>query len=113
MKNQFDVIEKDGVVIYDESDDYDPGEDETTQSEADGFRLLTNEEIFTDEYMQNYAKKMDAQIDREKRIQRLISVGVIVAVILFVVLISYINFKNILQSFLITTKNEDFTIHSN
>ena len=96
MKNQFDVIENDGVLIYDESDDYDPGEDETTQSEADGFRLLTNEEIFTDEYMQNYAKKMDAQIDREKRIQRLISVGVIVAVILFVVLISYINFKNIL-----------------
>ena len=96
MKNQFDVIEEDGVVIYDESDDYDPGECETTQSESDGFRLLTNEEIFTDEYMQNYAKKMDAQIDREKRIQRLISVGVIVAVILFVGLISYINFKNIL-----------------
>lgn len=96
MKNQFDVIENDGVVIYDESDDYDPGQNESEQAEEGDFSLMTNEEIFTDEYMQNYAKKMDAQIDREKRMQRLISIGVIIAVILFVVLISYINFMNIL-----------------
>ncbi|MDE6560935.1 MAG: hypothetical protein K2K75_06125 [Muribaculaceae bacterium] len=96
MKNQFDMIEEDGVVIYDESDDYDPGQNESEQAEEGGFSLMTNEEIFTDEYMQNYAKKMDAQIDREKRMQRLISIGVIIAVILFVGIISYINFKNIL-----------------
>ena len=96
MKNQFDVIEEDGVVIYDEGDDYDPGQDEATQTEEGGFRLMTNEEIFTDEYMQNYAKTMDEQIEREKRMQRLISVGVIVTIILFIGLITYINFKNIL-----------------
>ena len=96
MKDQFYVTEEDGVVIYDECDDYDLGQKEATQTEEGGFRLTTNEEIFTDEYMQNYAKKMDEQMVREKRIQRLISVGVIVSVILFIGLITYLNFKNIM-----------------
>lgn len=96
MMNQFEVIEEDGVVIFDESDDYDPGEDEIKQSEPGGFRLMTNEEIFTDEYMEEYAKKMDGQIAREQRTQRLISVGVIVTVVLFIGLITFIKFKDIL-----------------
>lgn len=99
MKNKFEIIEEEDIVIFDESDDYDPGEDEIIQSEnnEDGnFRLLTNEEIFTDEYMQNYAKKMDEQIAREERIQRLISVGVIVGIVLFIAVVSYINFRKIL-----------------
>ena len=96
MKKKFDLIEEDGVVIYDESDDFDPGLEEATQTEEGGFRMRTNEEIFTDEYMQDYARKMDNQIAREKRIQRIISVGVIVAVIMFIGLFSYINFRAIL-----------------
>ncbi len=98
MKDKFDVIEEDGVVIYDESDDYDPGEDEDNPCENTDegeFRLLTNEEIFTDEYMQEYARKMDAQIAKEKRYQRLISIGVVVGVILFIAFVTYINFKDI------------------
>ena len=99
MKKQFDIIEEDGVVVYDESDDYDPGEYEDTNKDSDGgdgFRLLSNEEIFTDEYMQNYAKKMDDQIAKEKRTQHLISVGVIIGVVLFIAAVSYINFRKII-----------------
>ena len=95
MKENFYLVEEDGVVIFDKSDDYDPGEVEANQSEAGSFRLMTNEEIFTDEYMQEYAREMDNQIAREKRNQRLISIGVIATVILFIGIIVYINFKNI------------------
>lgn len=98
MKKKFDIIEEDGVAIYDESDDYDPGEDQENLRETTDegeFRLLTNEEIFTDEYIQDYARKMDAQIAKEKRNQRLISVGVVVAVILFITFVTFINFKNL------------------
>ncbi len=98
MKDKFDKIEEDGVVIYDESDDYDPGEDEENLCENtdDGeFRLLTNEEIFTDEYMQEYARKMDAQIAKENRYQLLISVCVVVGVILFIAFVTSINFNDL------------------
>lgn len=98
MKKRFDMVEEDGVVIYDESDDYDPGEETLGYdvSEEGDFRLMTNEEIFTDEYMRNFAKKMDEEIARERCRQRLISVGVITAIILFIGAVTYINFKNIL-----------------
>ena len=79
----FIKVEEDGIVVYDESDDYDPGEDEETHGEG-GFRLPKNEEIFTDEYMQDFAQRMDAKIAREKRNQRLISVCVIVGVIAYI-----------------------------
>lgn len=94
MKKKFDVIEEDGVVIYDESDDYDAGEDEVT--ETDKFRLKTNEEIFTDEYMLDYAEKMDAKIAREKRMDHIISASVIIGIVLYIALVVYINFRRIL-----------------
>lgn len=96
MKVKLEVIEEDGIVIYDESDDYDPGEDEGIQSESESFRLMTNEEIFTDEYMQENARKMDEKIAKEKRQQRLISVGVIVTVVLYIGLVVCINFRKIM-----------------
>lgn len=75
----FETIEEDGIIIYDERDDYVPQEDADTAE----FHLLTNEEIFTDKYMHDYASQMDAKIAREKRIQRLISIGVILAIIAY------------------------------
>ncbi len=90
-KEKFEIIEENDVVVYDESDDYDPGEDE----ESEEFRLMTNEEIFTDEYLQAYAKEMDAKIKREKRNDRLISVGVVAGVIVFIAAITYLNFKDL------------------
>ncbi len=81
MKNKdFEKIEVDSIVIYDEGDDY--YEDEVADS--DGFRLKTNEEIFTDEYMQDFAAKMDAKIAREKRQNKLISLGVILGCIILI-----------------------------
>lgn len=52
-KKDFLIEEEDGIVVYDESDDYDPGEDEIPEDNE--FHLPTNEEVFTDEYMQEYA----------------------------------------------------------
>ncbi len=85
----FEIVEEDGVVVYDESDDYDPGEDEPIKTEG-GFRLPENEEIFTDEYMQNFANKMDAKIAREKSSQRLISILVIIGVIAYILLMIWL-----------------------
>lgn len=93
MDKKYDIIEENGVVVYDESDDYDPGQDEINDNE---FHLMANEEIFTDEYMRNYSERMDAKIARNRRNDRLMSVGVIIAVIVFILTVIYINFRNIL-----------------
>lgn len=84
--------DEDGTIIYDGSDDYDPGEDEGCRYEnaSDGFRLKTNEEIFTEEYMLDFAEKMDAKIVRFKRNQRIISACVIVSIILYIILLIYL-----------------------
>lgn len=91
VKREFDIIEEDGVILYDESDDYDPGEDEPNSNDG-GFRLMTNEEIFTDEYMREYDRKMEAKIAKEKRTQRLISIGVITGIIFYTAILSLIIF---------------------
>lgn len=60
-----------------------------------GHHLKTNEEIFTDAYMQDFAAKMDAQIAREKRLNKSISVGVILGCIIIIgvfCLYAYVNF---------------------
>lgn len=88
-KREFDIIEEDGVILYDESDDYAPGEDEPAQTDGE-FRLMTNEEIFTDEYMREYDRKMEAKIAREKRTQRLISIGVVSGVIIYTAILTLI-----------------------
>ena len=78
-ERKFEILEEDRIIVYDETDDYDPGEEETSE-----FHLITNEEIFTEEYMQDYSAKMDAKIAREKRTQGLISAGVIIAIVIYV-----------------------------
>lgn len=91
-KERFEIIEEDDVVIYDERDDYDPGEDE----ESEEFHLMTNEEIFTDEYMREYAARMDAKIKREKQNDKLISIGVVAGVIVFIAAVTYFSFKDLI-----------------
>lgn len=88
-KNDFEIVEEDGIVIYDQSDDYDPGEDEDIKTE-DGFILPDNEEIFTDEYMQDFAQKMDAKIAREKRTQRLVSICVVIGIIAYILMMIWL-----------------------
>lgn len=53
-----------------------------------GNYLKSNEEIFTDKYMQDFAEKMDAKIEHEERTNRLISTVVILGCIFIVVLFS-------------------------
>lgn len=88
----FETIEEEGIVVYDESDDYDPGEDEKYASEDSSFRLMDNEEIFTDEYMREYDRKMEAKKAKEKRVQRLISLSVISGIIIYIAILSLIFF---------------------
>lgn len=83
----FTIVEEDGIVIYDESDDYDPAEDNISESS-----LKTNEEIFTEEYMMKFSQEMDYKIVREKRNQRLVSISVIFTIILYISLLTYIFF---------------------
>lgn len=88
-KNDFEIVEEDGIVIYDQSDDYDPGEDEDINTDDD-FILPDNEEIFTDEYMQDFAQKMDAKIAREKRTQRLVSICVVIGIIAYILMMIWL-----------------------
>lgn len=76
--------DEDGIIIYDESDDYDPGEDEDYQYEN------ATEEIFTEHYMLDFAKKMDAKIATETTTPKIISAVVILMVILFPLLIFWL-----------------------
>lgn len=85
----YEILQEDGIVVYDGSDDYDPGEDEDIKTE-DGFILPNNEEIFTDEYMQEFAQKMDAKIAREKRNQWLVSICVVIGVIVYILMMIWL-----------------------
>ena len=79
-RNFYNVEDEDCVIIYDESDDLDPSEEEISDN-----GLMTNEEIFTDEYMDEYARRMDAKIARMKRNDWITSIGVILFVIALIV----------------------------
>lgn len=70
--------------FYDETDDM--IEDEIIDP---GHCLPSNEEIFKDKYMIAFAEKMDAKIARDKRIDMLVSVLVIVAVTLAMLLVFF------------------------
>lgn len=79
-----------GYDFSDEDEEFcDPTDDMFDDEVIDpGNLLMSNEEIFTDEYMQVFAEKMDAKIAKEKKIDRLISIGVILGCVSVVVLIS-------------------------
>lgn len=84
------ITDNDGVVIYDPSDDMD---DSAIIQEADGtYRLLENEEIFTDEYMQEFDRRQEAKQAKMRRDDRIISVCVIASIIAFTALLVWIFF---------------------
>lgn len=85
-EDQFKIVEdENGIVIYDESDDYVP-EDEI---------LDEDDELDTD-YILREAKRQVEQETKEKHLQRWISAGVILAVVSFIAGVCYLNFKDIL-----------------
>lgn len=73
--------DEDGIIMYDSTDDMDVNE-----AQAEDFI------IFTDEYMLALADAEESKIARMKRIDRMISAGVIVGIVLFVALLVWIFF---------------------
>jgi len=68
------VRDKDGLIIYDPTDD---------AFEEDECLAESDDALFTDEYMLAFAEKADAEIRRAKIIDRFISVGVITGTIAY------------------------------
>ena len=85
MKSFFD----DNTTSYIDEEFFDPTDDNFDDMViAPEHFLKTNEEIFTDKYMQDFAAKMDAKIARERRMDKCISAGVILGCIFTVALFS-------------------------
>lgn len=85
-KDRFKIVEdEDGVIIYDESDDYVPGEEE----------ILDEDNELDTEYILRESKRQEAQEAEEKHRQKWISAGVIIAMVAFIAGICFINFKGI------------------
>lgn len=83
---KFKIIEKDGIVVYDQNDDFDP---EETQ-------ILNEEDELDTDYLLRETARQEVRQAEERRRQRYISAGVIAAVVAFVAGVCYINFRNIL-----------------
>ena len=83
---KFKIIEEDGIVVYDESDDFVPGEEQ----------ILDEEDELDTDYLMRETARQEARQAEENRKQRWISAGVIVAVATFISIVCYINFRNIL-----------------
>ncbi len=85
-KDRFKIVEdEDGVIIYDESDDYVPGEEE----------ILDEDNELDTEYILREAKRQEVREAEEKHRQKWISAGVVIAVVAFIAGICFINFKGI------------------
>ena len=83
---KFKSIEEDGVVVYDESDDFVPGE---TQ-------ILDEEDELDTNYLQRETARQEVLQTEERRRHRYISVGVIAAVVAFIAGVCYIKFRSVL-----------------
>ena len=87
VKDKFKVVEdEEGIVIYVESDDYNPGEEQ----------IIDDDDELDYDYIRRYEKLQEKQQAEEKRQQRWVSVGVIAGIIVFIAGISYFNFKGVL-----------------
>lgn len=86
-KEKYSIIrDEEDLVIFDESDDFVPGE----------LEVLNEEDELDVDYLLRKTAHQEEQAIREKRIQRWVSVGVITAVVAFIAGACYINFRNIL-----------------
>lgn len=84
--DKFKIIEEDSIVVYDQSDDFVPGET----------RILDEEDDLDTDYLLRETARQEVRHAEESRRQRYISVGVIAAVIIFITGVIYFNFRNIL-----------------
>lgn len=83
---KFKTIEEDRILIFDESDDLDPGE----------IQILDEDDELDTDYLLMETARQEAQQAKDRQIQRRVSVGVIAAVVAFIAGVCYINFRNII-----------------
>lgn len=87
MKDKFSIVtDDDGIVVYDNSDDFDPEE----------MQVLDEDDELDTDYLLRETARQEARHAEESRRQRYISVGVIATVIIFIAGVFYSNFRNIL-----------------
>ncbi len=86
-REDFTIIEdEDGIVIYDESDDYAPGEQ----------KIIDEDDELDIDYLNNQTCLQEVQKRSERHRQLWVSVGVIITIIAFIAAVCYVNFKDIL-----------------
>ncbi|MDE5607958.1 MAG: hypothetical protein K2I64_03390 [Muribaculaceae bacterium] len=86
-KKEFEVIEVDGVVVYDESNDYVPGEDF-----YDELCKLEGNDDLDMEYILSTESLREAEMRRKKRRDGLVSVAVITSIVLYVGVLCWLFF---------------------
>lgn len=80
------VRDEEGIVIFDRSDDFDPGE----------VQILNEEDELDTDYLLRETARQEAQQEKERKTQCWVSAGVIAAVVAFIAGVCYINFRNVL-----------------
>lgn len=87
MKDKFNIVsDEDGIVIFDESDDFDSEE----------VQVLDEDDELDTDYLLRAMARQEARQAEEHRKHRWISAGVIMVVAAFITGVCYINFRNIL-----------------
>lgn len=80
------VRDEEGIVIFDRSDDFDPGE----------VQILNEDDELDTDYLLRETARQEAQQEKERKTQGWVSAGVIAAVVAFIAGVCYINFRNVL-----------------
>lgn len=80
------VRDEEGIVIFDRSDDFDPGE----------VQILNEDDELDTDYLLRETARQEAQQEKERKTQCWVSAGVIAAVVAFIAGVCYINFRNVL-----------------
>lgn len=80
------VRDEEGIVIFDRSDDFDPGE----------VQILNEDDELDTDYLLRETARQEAQQEKERKTRGWVSAGVIAAVVAFIAGVCYINFRNVL-----------------
>lgn len=80
------IVEEDAIVIFDASDDYDPGEQQ----------IINDDDELDIDYLIKQTCIQEARKRKDQRRQLLVSVILIATVIAYIGIVCYMNFKDII-----------------
>lgn len=80
------IVEEDGIVIFDASDDYAPGEQQ----------IINDDDELDIDYLIKQTRIQEARKRKDQRRQLLVSVILIATVIAYIGIVCYMNFKDII-----------------